>query len=659
MMSLARRWAILGQLAALALSACGSPPTGRPTTTIAAPSDDCGAALAKTAEARGDLDAELAALSRCREPPPSVLAARMELLVVLGDIDEAKLDAARLAAADPSRAPRAAEIQAMPPARGGLADARALARDGVAARDRGDTIVATRKLAMARHRYRRLAGAEPEPTLLSGTSSFGWTGDAPVWTLVARRFPLGDERSSVVAVGAMDPETHEVELTSLVDASGDYQPWSAWPGHSGAVAVAAKAGSVIVGAPGKPRRLDASGVSTFSPRGDLLAIATPSALVTYDTATWTKISDLPVKAQGRGAWLRDGSVYAEVGSEHVLVADVRGRHVILDENEVPASALSASNAHLAVLTSRVVPNPDRLVYYVDLRAVDALDKPRLIRLDISMFHARPSLQFVGDRRLVVGERFSVAHGDYEEVEHAVIDVASGAVRRGAGNVRGGPHHVRTERAAYAKLSKTVGPFVPRPRVLAETAQFMSPYATSSSASLVAATVGTPGRGCGNTGADCFLSEPSVMLVDAHRKSLLHDVKIPLASIAMKLVTFTPDEATVFACGYDGAGATPGFVIDVASGQIGATPLTSCGDRALDEEGVRLLLEGGVVDLQHQAGRSWPLSFPTSWAPPDAAQVHRGATALPEGTPGLVCRFGELVAPFAVCPPCAAAGTCRK
>jgi hypothetical protein len=638
-----------------------SPPV-TPTTTIAATLDDCGLAAARDFETQGDLDAALAAISRCREPPPPVLAARMELLVVLGDIEEAKLDAARLAAAVPSHAPRAAEIQAMPPADRRLADARALAREGVAARDRGDTIVATRKLAMARHLYRRLAGAEPEPTLLSGGSSFGWTGNAPLYSLVAHRFPIGGERSGVVAVGALDPETHEVELTSLVDASDDYQPWSAWPGHSGAVAVAAKAGSVIVGAPGKPRRLDATGVVTFSSRGDLLAIATPTALVTYDTATWTKISDLPVKAKGRGAWLSGGSIYAEVGPEHehVLVADVREGRVILDEEEISADALSASNAYLAVLRYRVVPNPDRLVYYVDLRAVDALDKPRLIRLDISMFHGRPTLQFVGDRRLVVGERFSVAHGDYEEVEHAVIDVASGAVRRGAGDVRGGPHFVRTERAAYAKLSKTVGPFVPKPRVLAETAQFTWPYATSSSApdrlapgsaSIVAATAGTPGRGCGSVGADCFLSEPSVMLVAeaAHRKSLLHDVKIPLASIAMKLVTFTPDEATVFACGYEETGATHGFVIDVASGQIGATPPTDCVYRALDEKGVLLLLEGGVVDLRHHAGRSWPLLFQTSWAPFDAAQVYRDRTALPEGTPGLVCRFGELVAPFAVCP----------
>ncbi len=115
------------------------------------------------------------------------------------------------------------------------------------------------------------------------------------------------------------------------------------------------------------------------------------------------------------------------------------------------------------------------------------------------------------------------------------------------------------------------------------------------------------------------------------------------------LAFTPDEASVFACGVDYREDGFGFVVDVASGGIVATPPTYCHEWQPDPKGTAFQVDGGVIDLERRPDRPAPEPFPLEVPPQDTAVTHRDATTLPEGTPGLVCRFGELVAPFAVCP----------
>ena len=148
--------------ALLYLAACGSgaahPRTVShrdvPRPLVSAPSS-CDTRAASDLDANGDLDGELRVLDQCKDPPPELLARRLDILVELGEVDDAR----SLARAVPAGAPPAlraageralAEPDTKPPAATLLDMARDATSRGIASRERGDAKESARLLTRAR-----------------------------------------------------------------------------------------------------------------------------------------------------------------------------------------------------------------------------------------------------------------------------------------------------------------------------------------------------------------------------------------------------------------------------------------------------------------------------------------------------------------------------
>lgn len=250
----ARNFAALSLL----LAACGAPqssPSG-----VEKRSAECAIGAADELRRAGDLDGALALLQQCPESSTAALAAKMDLWIVLGDLDEARRAAMDLAKREPSLRPRAEQVLALPEVDETSGDARSLISASRATRDPAERRAL---LARARHLFVRLAGAPGRPVLLRNQGALGFAGNTPVWMVGVHELPVEGEPASLIALAAPDLERHVVSLERLFPEGSRVVEW---PGHPEAVIVSTPLGGVRVVEPGSERSLNVQGQPLVSPQ---------------------------------------------------------------------------------------------------------------------------------------------------------------------------------------------------------------------------------------------------------------------------------------------------------------------------------------------------------------------------------------------------------
>ncbi|MFO0618120.1 MAG: hypothetical protein U0414_36345 [Polyangiaceae bacterium] len=611
------RWAALATSALFAACAAAGPSASiapRPCATDAA-----------AKRAAGDLDGALDALSTCSEPTLGERLDRAELLLVVGDVAEAKAIARDVladgrAATDASVLERATVVLTSadppPPSKAEqVAAALAMAR-GAPEAPRSARLVA---LAKARHALTRATGEAGEPCVVERVDADGgWGADHPLWPVIVH--PTAPDQADVfdrVAIGVIEPSGVRIDrlLPWHDDPFGDVQRLGPT-----AFALRSSGGIRVLFAAGDPPPLDVDGTMTRSSKGDLFAVATEEGVAVFSVEPFERRFTLEAAGSGRPSFTPDERFLVKAASHPgALVGGIVGRTYAFDletrsrvVDEPGYGALSTSGATLAIVQASDIGVRLRLF------TLGASSAPRDVELPVQVEGALFARFMSEDRVAVIEGRGAM---QYSERTVAVVDVPTA--------------RIVAEREPTPLTEPPLRALLPKSRALVPAA--VSPPLGPLASGLVAAV--TTEKPCASVCA------PSLLVADTHAKRVLVDV--PLATRGVFLVQrieATRDERFLVACGASDA-VTGAFVVDLEGIRWSFTGAIDACDR-IPIEGHRVWTRSGVVDLDGVEGRPWPSVLVAPLA--SSADVVR-SPPLPDG-PGRYCRFGEVLAPLEVCGP---------
>lgn len=623
MVGLSRARVAGGVWLALSVVACAprAPSSSAPPRASASAVAVASACDTATLEAKGDLDGLLIALRDCASPTPAERMKRVETLVTLGDLADARAEADdvlvgahAIPRTDETRAlvARAEEVKALPdaPARAPadvIADARAVVVRARSEREPARWIdLAKTKHALVRALCGGAAcglGAKGERVLLTlGEKAQGaWAADRPLWNVVVHQVPLGAPPITGDALAAFDPRDgslHAVELH--VPASTLSQEPVALPG--GGFAVQTPEGIRVRGTGHDPPTLAtpgyAFGILALSPKQDALVVSVSGHVVAYDVSTWRTRFDTEVSVPFAYSFVDD--LLLSIGTEldtETVVLDVATGEVRLDVDAT--SALSPNRATLAVLVPDPASTFEQQKWFLQLFALPSLAK-RTVDLSVT-FSGAPSLEFAGDGAVLVKHKNFVYKDCVLETLARVDAKSATAIARTAEDKRnvdcfGGVH--------------TIGP---------------------TSTGLTAA-------------ASYLVIDPTLVIHNAGASQ-----ELPLAMAGGFQITslnVTDDSRFVAACGYAGQ-AVGSFLLDLATKRSTFVSPTDC--LLFSYRDGRLVTPEAVVDLRSDpSAPAWPARAAAPFT------LEKAVAELPR-TPhadqsGLYCRFAEVLMPYEVCGP---------
>lgn len=612
-----RRALALRALVALAatpmLPACSGPSTGRgaaPTVSASASEATARGCDVAALEAKGDLDGVLAALDACGELSLDERMRRVDVLVTLGDVGPAKASAADVARrareagsagdAIQERADRVLALDLVPRSkRDEIADARALVDKARAEREPARWI----DLARARHAFTRATGERGKPVLVARGAGQAMAGERALVQVVLRDLPTGDKQVAT-AVAELDPRGSTLRVVELItphvllDRSSPIAPL---PGERGAFIMTTAGGLRAFFTERELRPIDTAGTLTLSPDGRSLVVDRTSDVTVIDLASWTE----------RFTHSGSRSTVARVTDDAVTLvsSDPQGMNDVVDlvtgkliVHTAGTGALSPDSRTLAVLADESDSSAPLSNVKMHLYGLDGALRERAVSITGSSGYS--TVDFDRHGRARVSE-----YGPGSQVclmeARALIDVSTGRT-------------VPVPKDERYRDCPGAGTFVE-----------LEPTPTGLTAK-----------------AESYAPTPELVV----SKSGVVTQRVPLAmsgGFGVTTIVATSDDRFVLACG---AGAAAGaFVVDVGTGRttfmsdiLDCSPVAFTGSRFVGTLGVRDL-------ASDQSAPDWPatVSLPLLG---EALFDELGGGFAPTSTPGLHCRFGELVAPYEVCGP---------
>lgn len=596
------------------LQACGGTPTPikgtAPSASAAVVEAPRGCDVAAM-EAKGDLDGVLAALDRCPESSLAERMRRVDILVTLGDLALAKASAAEVAqrargagAEGESIRSRADAVLALesgaPRAKGEeLVEAHALIDKARTEREPARWI----DLARARHAIARATGAPGKPVLVARDSGQSMAGDRVLFQVTLRDVPDGDNTSGT-AVVEVDPRSGALRAVRLISPGvrlDQSRPLAVLPGEPNAFIAQTDAGIRTffseLDRPAIPRR----GALTMSPDGKALVVDLDSEVTVIDVASWSE----RFTHHGQGGVL--GRVTDDAFT--LLAPDVSGtteRVALATGTSLlesrGAGALSADGRTLAVLSDDSGRPEGPPTFRLHLHGIDRKPTERVV--SITTLTGFPSVGFDDKGHAMVSEYSPAMHSCILETR-ALVDVDTGKTLK------------IPKEQAYRDCPGSGASIE-----LAPTASGLTASAASYSSD-----------------AQLVVSKNGVVVQ-----------RVPLAmngGFNVTTIIATPDERFVLACG---SGAAVGaFVVDVATGRTTfLSDIQDCSESVF--RGARIVGTLGVRDLgSDQGSPDWPsLARPPFLGLSELAEISR--VYVPTRTPGLHCRFDDVLEPYEVCGP---------
>ncbi|MFO0616851.1 MAG: hypothetical protein U0414_29925 [Polyangiaceae bacterium] len=557
-------------------------------------------------EAKGDLDGVLEALGRCANLPLDQRMHGAELLVSLGEVAAAKEAASEIAASarerggpGPELGARIDAVLATPdPAPRPLADVLAEV-DALVARARSEREPARWiDRAKAKHALSRATGQRATPVLVGRTGIARWAAGHALFDVQVHGVPLGAQAESATLVAELDARG-ALRGTRLLSPSvklADIQSILRLPSPPGAFAAVTQDGVRAFFTGREVPALPAEGMLQLAPGGAVLVAYTYDHITAIDLASWKIRFGMTVTGATLARVTEDSLITtAGVANDLSQVIDLATGEPRIQLQGL--GALSPDGHTLAALEGDVT-QPGS--YKLHVRGVAGSSTERTVPVpDVNA----PVLAFDGDAHVLVQDYVTVGMRGCSLVTRAYVDARTGqSLPIPKNNLNGSCGEMGALPMTYEASGLTA---------------YAYPYSESE---LVVSPKGA---------------------AEQHVPLSVKD------GFSVSGITGTEDGHYVVACG---SGAFSGaFVLDVKTGASKFTAsVDDCSPGVV--EGHRMLGARGVIDLDSDSeSPSWPELSAAPLFPEDRVE-ELSKLRVPTDTPGLYCRFGELLQPYEVCGP---------
>lgn len=448
--------------------------------------------------------------------------------------------------------------------------------------------------------------AEPAPAPCGLSTSGGWIAGHAFWTVDVAgggsRILFGEEDDGARSSSGVP----RLRAGPLVE--GDYLSMVELPHVPGAIAVRVPGGARVLFTGSDPTLLPDEGRLTFSPKGDLLAIDSDTALSVYDTSTWTRRFRAALTRRASSVrFSADGRHVVELYDEGAAVIRSATDGASLGEEE-GYGALSPAGKTLALLRLEGEGEQRWTVRLVTLG-------PPIVKRDVPVtiptMGGALEFQFDGESRVdvfaVVGAAM-MRFGTHTTL--ASIDIARARDMPQAKPLRPFDDG-QADIDSFAALQSTAGSLLPAGRVFVSSNLHANPFLGPTASGFVAAETSTTPASAG-MGGDAL----ALFVADTKTRRVLSTAPLP-SGFGVLFMHATKDERFVYACGTTGA-----FIADVVTGRTSyVTEGIDCYADAL--RGAHIWTTTGLLDLaSDEADPAWPVRL----LAPDPAEACANARA---------------------------------